>query len=403
MPRILVRTPSPAVRLDLLQDLSFDDPARRSARTLSAQPDVLVVDADDRQRERIIAAGGMVYEDVQFETFPGQADAGPTIGTFGPAHLSLREVLSEIRAPDAWTSTRGAGVTVAIVDTGVSGALRELPAARRSSHDLRTAFRGRHWEDPVGHGSMCAAIAAASTSAGGRYDGVAPDAEVLSVRSDLTSTDLTLAFDELLRLRATGTLAGPMVISNSWGVRACTPPGTLRADHPFVSGVEAAVDAGIFVCFAAGNNHHDYCSFDPAACSPSTIWGANSLDRVVTVGTVSRDRTNQDAATPHANSSRGPGEWASRTMKPDCVAPTYGEVPWGKGYLNSPWWGTSGACPQVAGAAALVLSIAPSLAPHDVADIIRMTCLSLPGGPTCVGRGLLNCEGAVAEARIAAA
>ncbi len=398
MTRVLVRAPTASLKMDLLQGPVGFDPAGTSARPLLSQPDVLVIDVNEAERQRIASMGGVVFEDVQFETFPGHgtgASSSPSIATFAP---SLRDVVDQVGAPMAWRKTRGGGATIAIIDTGVSSALKELPPARRSPHDIATVFRGRHWDDPVGHGSMCAAIAAGSTSVGGRYDGVAPDATVLSIRSDLTAVDLTIAYDELVRLRATGDLPGPLVVSNSYGMRSCLPPGVLPAGHPFMTGIDAAIDAGIFVCFAAGNNHHDLCAFDPTSCKPNTIWGANSHDRVMSVGTVDETLSNQDPATPHVNSSRGPGEWASNAKKPDCVAPTYGEVPWGSAYTTRPWWGTSGACPQVAGAAALILSAAPHLDPATVAHIIRTTCRPLGGGTFCVGHGLLDCSRAVAAA-----
>jgi subtilisin family serine protease len=119
---------------------------------------------------------------------------------------------------------------------------------------------------------------------------------------------------------------------------------------------------------------------------------------VVSVGTVNRDLTNCDPSSPHVNSSRGPGEWASTTSKPDCVAPTYGEVAWGTTFRRMRWWGTSGACPQVAGAAALVLSACPTLLPLEVGNIIRETCSPLNGGTPCVGNGLLDCSEAVEKA-----
>lgn len=398
MTRVLVRTPTDAVKMDLLQDPVGFDAMVAPARPLQTQRDVLVIDVDDEERRRIEAMGGRVFEDVQFETFPGSGTGAKAGGSMLTSALSLKDVVDQVGAPSAWRTTRGGGATIAVIDTGISSALLEVPAARRSPHDLPTAFRGHHWLDPIGHGSMCAAIAAGSRSASGRYDGIAPDAMVLSIRSDLTAIDLTIAYDELVRLRATGALPGPLVVSNSYGLKSCLPPNILPADHPFQTGIDAAIDSGIFVCFAAGNNHHDLCSFDPTSCKPNTIWGANSHDRVVSVGTVNRDLSNQDPATPHVNSSRGPGEWASSAKKPDCVAPTYGEVPWGSAYTTRSWWGTSGACPQVAGAAALVLSVAPHLDPATIAHIIRTTCRPLGGGTFCVGHGLLDCGRAVAAA-----
>ncbi len=405
MDRIFVRLPDPSMRLDILQSSFGFDGQKPVAAFLQTQPDVLVTEADDEERARILSLGGIIYEDVKFELFNDDPVEGPpglthSIATeVNPLHLSLRDVVEQIDAPAAWNTTRGAGVTIVIIDTGVSSVLRELRPARRSGLDLRTQYQGQHWQDPLGHGSMCAAIAAGSVSDGGRYDGVAPEAVVLSVRSSLMSRDLTLIYDELIVAKAGGSLPGPLVISNSYGVRACKPLGMLPADHPFLTGVTTAIDNGIFVCFAAGNNHHDcLCNFDPRACSPDTVWGPNSHDKVFSVGSVNRALTNRDPLTPHVNSSRGPGEWAVATTKPDCVAPTYGEVPWGSGYRRMPWWGTSGACPQVAGAAALVLSVAPHLDPAAVGDIIRHSCRPLTDGPTCVGHGVLDCGQAVALA-----
>ena len=103
----------------------------------------------------------------------------------------------------------------------------------------------------------------------------------------------------------------------------------------------------------------------------SRLWAVNSHDKVLSVGTVNESNSNQDSSTPQPNSSRGPGQWANEFPKPDCVAPTYGEVAWGCGYRQMDWWGTSGACPQVAGLAALTLEVNPTLTPDQVYNIIR--------------------------------
>jgi subtilisin family serine protease len=170
-------------------------------------------------------------------------------------------------------------------------------------------------------------------------------------------------------------------------------------DHPYLQNILTAIDEGIPVVFAAGNNHHDViCNNNPNNCEPNTIWALNSHDRVISVGTVNAENSNRDPATPHVNSSRGPGEWAVNLPKPDCVAPTYGEVVWGCDYRVMDWWGTSGACPQVAGLAALMLSINPLLKPTQIADTIRNTCRDIGAPTTCVGHGLIDCASAVETA-----
>ena len=406
--RIFVRFESNEQKIDGLQTIALETVEGAPPKFLYAQPNVLHASATDKMRAGLEATGAKIFEDVQFDVLPGSDEdhddvdeADRWIQAPNPDATdgySLRDVVEQVGAPRAWQHTRGEGATIAIVDTGVASTRPEFPPGQRSPIDLDSEFVGRHWSDPAGHGSMCAAIAAGSQAAGGRYDGVAPGATILAARSTLRTTDLADIYDELLRARVEGQIAGPLVVSNSYGLYVCTSLAVLPEDHPYMASVLAAVNNGIFVCFAAGNNHHDVCKHDPYACDPNSIWGPNSHDEIVSVGTVNRELTNRDPSTPHVGSSRGPGEWANRTSKPDCVAPTYGEVPWGTVFRKMGWWGTSGACPQVAGAAALMLSACPSLTPSQVADGIRNTCSLLPEGKTCVGHGLLDCEAAVDHA-----
>ena len=130
----------------------------------------------------------------------------------------------------------------------------------------------------------------------------------------------------------------------------------------------------------------------------------NSLDPVITVWTVDElNRMDRPPSNPknlsHCDSSRGPGQLASRRTKPDCVAPTYGEVLWGSGYTPLEWWGSSGAAAEVSGLAALMLSESNDLSPEDVYDILTATAAWLPLSPTCVGAGLINCTAALEAVR----
>jgi subtilisin family serine protease len=403
-----VRFKSADQKIDALQSAALSSRDGSAPKFLFGQPDVLHTEATDETRAKLEALGAEIFEDVQFKVFPSEEDYDDLEDEADQNMQSARrdladdytlhDVVEQIGAPKAWRHTRGEGVTIAIVDTGIAGARLEFAEQRRSSIDLDSEHFGEHWMDPRGHGSMCAAIAAGSRQDGGRYDGVAPGATVLAARSSLKSTDLVDIYDELYRARSQGEIAGPLVVSNSYGLYVCRSPGILPENHPYLTSVLTAINSGIFVCFAAGNNHHDQCKHDPTASGPNTIWGANSHDDIVSVGTVNREFSNCDPASPHVNSSRGPGEWAKKTTKPDCVAPTYGEVPWGTTFRRMRWWGTSGACPQVAGAAALMLSVCPTLTPSQVAGGIRETCSSLPEAKTCVGHGLLDCEAAVEKA-----
>jgi subtilisin family serine protease len=355
-------------------------------------------------RDRLRAEGAEVFEDVQFSIFEeGMLPAEPRArfweGGVSAAPMlapTLDDVMRHIRAPQAWTTTRGQGVTIAVVDTGICPTLAELPEERRSAVDPGGRYAGRHWEDAQGHGSMCAAIAAGGAAGSAAFQGVAPEATVLAVRSDLTAVDIAALYGNLIAARRDGRIPGRLVISNSWGLYTCQDPQVLPKDHPFMDVILQAITEGAVVVFAAGNNHHDVlCHYAADADAPNTIWGPNSHDDVISVGTVSQAETNRDGATPHCNSSRGPGEWAVQRPKPDCVAPTYGIVTWGCGRQHMDWWGTSGACPQVAGLAALILARDPTLRPRQVADIILDSCREIAGGRSCVGAGIIDCEAAM--------
>jgi serine protease AprX len=381
---------------------------KKSVHSSKAQPGTFVAELSSGTATQLAAQGHTLYEDVQFQIFQEPSiPARPSAHYWRPGAApmldvdqgNLSVVMEQIGAPAAWRSTRGAGSTIAVVDTGITGTLAEFAPQRRSALDVPSLYHGNHWADGVGHGSMCAAIAAGSKNDGGKYDGVAPEATILAARTDLSSADIFIIYDELITAKRDGRISSPLVISNSYGLYTCSPPNVLPRDHPYLKNVLAAVDAGITVVFAAGNNHADViCNFDPTADHPNSIWSVNSHDQVISVGTVDRNSSNQTPPSPHVNSSRGPGEWAETHKKPDVVAPTYGEIVWGSGYRVMPWWGTSGACPQVAGLAALMLAVAPALMPAQVAEILRRTARALPAPATCVGAGMIDCGAAVTAA-----
>jgi serine protease AprX len=400
MPRYFVKLPAGEIATEAMF-MFLDRPAAARPYRSKTSATVMIADLADDEVLALQNMEAILHEDVRFEVFPG-AQGEREYWTKKQSveiladSLSLKDVLEHVQAPAAWNLTRGGGVTIAVVDTGICGTLAEFPPAKRSPIDLPSAFHGNHWRDVKGHGSMCATIAGATRTAGGRFDGIAPDATILAARTTLFATDIYTIYDELIAARRAGTLEGPLVISNSYGLYTCQAPTTLPEDHPYLDIVLTALDEGIPVVFAAGNNHWDVlCNHPPTACEPSTIWAVNSHERVISVGTVNRDNSNQDPSTPHPNSSRGPGQWSGDLPKPDCAAPTYGTVVWGCGYRQMDWWGTSGACPQVAGLAALLLSVNPTLKPRQVGDIIRSSCRDIGAPHNCVGHGLIDCAQAV--------
>ena len=321
----------------------------------------------------------VVEEDPQYDLDMPPGWHGPPPPGKGP---SLDDVLEAIRAREAWRhGNRGGGATIAIVDTGVDGDRREMPFwKRRGSWQVEGA---RPFCDPVGHGTMCAVIAAGTRAAGGRFEGVAPDAGIIACRTRFFDSELTVIYDHLIeRVEADPSLR--LITTNSFGRRCGLPPPPVEGDFP--DALAEAIGCGIAVFFSAGNNH-DLAGGRPDDCHPSTIWHYKGRADVFTVGTCGLE------GRLWGYSSRG------HATKPDLVAPTPrdGLVAFGGEDRSFPeGWGTSGACPQAAGLAALLWTAEPSLMLGELLGRIRAGARDLGLAWNCQGAGQLDCFASLA-------
>lgn len=301
-------------------------------------------------------------------------------------------------AEAAWSISEGENIFLVIIDNGI-GDLPEFPDQKRTIFGWPDAHSS--WQPKGQHGSMVAAIASASTQLGGRYKGVAPKAKLISCKTNYKEEELCKIYRYLIALVKHNHI-GRMVINNSYSIQTGDAP-KIKYTDPLPKLIRQAVELGIIVVFSAGNNNVYRRSYHPKRYPFGTILGVNSMDEVICVGSV--DENNQQDLPSidrigynHCDSGRGPGQLAKYSIKPDCVAPTYGEVLWGRRYVTKQWWGTSGAAAQVSGLVALMLSVNPTLTPANVQKIIKATCRALPFPETHVGAGLINCHAAVVQA-----
>lgn len=339
-----------------------------------------------------------VFEDFHYELdqdFAPDFFARDAAAAEDLAEASLQDVVAKVRADLVWPTTRGQGVTIAVVDTGVDGSHAEFPAAKRAG---AWAPAGEDpWTDWKGHGTMCACIATATRSAGGAYEGIAPDAGLISCRTHFYDSELAAIYDYLTdRVRADDLR---IVATNSFGIPTGTPP-PLPTSNVFAEALADALDAGVTVVFSAGNNH-ELAGGSASACAPNSIWLHKSRADILAVATCSLDGRLWEY------SSRGPGQFfgtdqygpGNSNRKPDMVAPTprNGRILYGSAERVMPrGWGTSGAAPQVAGLAALLRSVAPALGRAALFDIIRGTAQGLGEGHHCEGHGMIDCARALA-------
>src|SRR4029077_14769335 len=170
------------------------------------------------------------------------ADAGPLHG------LNLQQV---------WKFSRGAGQTVAIIDTGVARH-RLLPHLISGGDYVST---GDGTDDCDGHGTVVAGIIGAeSDSEGSAFSGIAPDATLVSVRqssnkfraADDPSGSGFGDVDTLARAVRAAADMGATVINVS--SVACLPTDGGLDDRPLGAALAYAVDVkNVVVVAAAGN------------------------------------------------------------------------------------------------------------------------------------------------------
>lgn len=311
--------------------------------------------------------------------------------TFEEYIPSLDEVLTLVRAPEAWRISRGKGVLIAVVDTGIDGARLEFRERNRIGWaDVGTDA----WTDWEGHGTMVACVAAGSRKLGGDFDGVAPDAMIVSCRTNFFDSQLAACYDFLVDLAHQG---HRIVAINSFGTITGIPPEA-PVDSDFLSALDDALRSNIVVVFSAGN-YHGLTGASDSDLGPNSIWLHKSRADVLTVAACGLD----GKVLPH--SSRGPGQWFGQentSFKPDVMAPSpvRGRVLYGsEAQILENSWGTSSACAVVGGLAALILSVRPDLSAEAVLEIIRLTARPWGNGATCEGRGLVDCVAALELAR----
>jgi serine protease AprX len=273
----------------------------------------------------------------------------------------------------------GAGVTVALIDSGVvpvdalddEGKVVNGPDLSFESQSDETRYL-----DTFGHGTHMAGIIAGKD---GDFTGVAPDARLLSLKVAAAdgATDVSqviAALDWVVQHRNDEGM-DVRVVNLSFGTDS-TQPYVL---DPLAHAAEVAWRKGIVVVVSAGNNGNETESLtDPAmdpyvlAVGASDDLGTDKRDDDVVTDFSSRgslERT-PDLVAPGRSiqSLRNPGSFIDETYPTGRVAVSDGSEP--RYFRGS---GTSQAAAFVSGLAALVLQQRPDLTPDQVKALLTST------------------------------
>ncbi|RKN38165.1 type VII secretion-associated serine protease mycosin [Streptomyces hoynatensis] len=313
------------------------------------------------------------------------AGAGLLPGAAQARADSVREqqqwALDAINAPAAWETTRGEGVTVAVLDTGVDADHRDLAGAVLPGHDF--IGLGAEPGDPTwaAHGTAMAGIIAGRGHGPGHDSGiigVAPEATILPVR-------VLLEDDDPERDTARETRSGALAEGIRWAADQGADVINLslgddsESAHPDAeedAAVRYALGKGAVVVASAGNGGERGNPVSYPAGYPG----------VIAVAAV--DRTGV------------PTEFSTRRWYDTISAPGKDVIvadPDGRYYAG---WGTSAAAAFVSGSAALLLAAHPDLTPAQVRSLLTETAQDPPEGghSDALGSGVVDPAAALAAA-----
>jgi len=265
--------------------------------------------------------------------------------------LAQQSVLSALALPEAWTTSTGEGIRLAVLDSGVQADHPDL---------VEHLLPGGATEDPWGTGTHAAGVAAAVTDNGEGIAGAAPDAELLAL--DVLDEAGGLEATTLATGIAAATDAGVKVIALTLG--GATENLALVADDEVHDVLEDAIDAGVVVVVGAG------------AAAPDDL-------PIVRVGTGEDGPIDPGIVTVPADGVLGTAPQGPSATWPDGT----------EGYETLD--GIGPATALVAGTAALLA--AQGLTPGEIADLLVGTAQN-PDGDPALGAGTVDAATAVAQA-----
>jgi serine protease AprX len=331
-------------------------------------------------------AVGIVWGDGEIRT---QSTGTSAYDSWDP-NSAWRKAIRLAQVDDAYT---GAGVTVAVLDTGVSK-VSDLGNRVLARVDLTPDHDG---EDYFGHGTHLAGVIAGSGAASdGRWRGVASRSRLVSVKvaGRDGSTDVSVVIAGLQWVATHRSEYNIRVLNLAFG----TDGQQTYSLDPLNYAVEQVWFAGVLVVVAAGNRGSDAGTINKPGDDPFVL----TVGAVDVKGTAERD---DDVVAPF--SSRGPTVDGFR--KPNLVAPgitiVSARVPGstidqlhsaarvGDSYFKGT--GTSQATAIVSGVAALMFQADPSLTP----DVAKAALIGTADKSTSLGNGsgsgLVDAYGAV--------
>jgi type VII secretion-associated serine protease mycosin len=297
---------------------------------------------------------------------------GPLCGPTYPNQLSEPPwPLRRLEPSAAWPVSRGTGVVVAVIDSGVSRTHPKLDGKVLPGLDLLRPGASAGDCDDAGHGTMVAAIIAGRDTRDAPFSGIAPDAMILPVR-------VLLDDQKTPDPQAPKRIAQGIVWAVDHGATVINLSLETSPIPEMTAALEYARGKDVVLVAAAGNEGATTQAGKP-------VFPANAPG-VIAVGGI--DQNGKHVSTSNV------GDYV------DVAAPGFfieAPAPRGNGYMRYTNGGSSFAAAYVSGVAALTRAYDPTLSAAGVARRITLTADPPPEGHNIeVGAGVVNPYRAVA-------
>jgi len=320
----------------------------------------------------------------------------------------LYEATGGINAPAAWDKSTGAGVNVAVIDTGyrphadLSGQIlqgydfisttsiandgggRDTDAsdpgdwtpAGSCGAGIPSADQSSSW-----HGTHVSGTIAAKANNGLGIAGIAYNARIVPARVLGRCGGYTSDIADAMVWASGGTVTGVPANANKARVLNLSLGGSGACDTTTQNAINSARSRGAVVVVAAGNSNTNAINSSPANCSGVITVAATN--RSGGKASYSNYGTNVTIAAPGGDNGAG----ILSTLNSGTTTPAADNYAW--------YMGTSMATPHVAGVVALMLSANPNLTPDDVAAKLKSTARAFPAACSGCGAGIVNAAAAV--------
>ncbi len=376
--------------------------------------DVLQLDREMPVDELAALAKQMMAEDPDIEYAEPDRRMYPLL-TPNDTHYSklwgLQGGAGGMRANTAWDSTNGAGVVVAVLDTGIR-AHADLAANLVPGYDMiADSFtandgNGRDGDaaDPGDwnsagqcgsgsqasnsswHGTHVAGTVAAVGNNGSGVIGVAYGAKVQSVRVLGRCGGYTSDIADGIIWASGGSVGGLPANPTPAKVLNLSLGGSGSCDSTSQAAINSARSRGATVVVAAGNSNVNVSNASPANCS-----GVIAVAAVGPTGGkayYSNFGALVDVAAPGGDISGGSANGIYSTLNAGSSTPGADSYAY--------YQGTSMAAPHVAGLAALLYAVKPTATPDQIESAIKSSARAFPATCSQCGTGIIDAPAALA-------